>query len=110
MSGPYRVAYDRVLPHARQVADPFHVVRLANRSVDLVRRRVQNETLGHRGRKADPLYRKRRLLTMTQERFDAAVIVASKASCRLVTLAGKYATPGTLKKQYGTSTKSTALT
>ncbi|MCQ3805108.1 MAG: ISL3 family transposase [Acidimicrobiia bacterium] len=46
MSGPYQVAYDRVLPHACQVADPFHVVRLANRCVDLVRRRVQNETLG----------------------------------------------------------------
>ncbi|MCQ3802682.1 MAG: transposase [Acidimicrobiia bacterium] len=28
------------------MADPFHVVRLANRCVDLVRRRVQNETLG----------------------------------------------------------------
>ena len=42
MSGPYQVAYDQALPHARQVADPFHVVRLANRSVDLVRRRVQN--------------------------------------------------------------------
>jgi len=27
MSGPYQVAYDRVLPHACQVADPFHVVR-----------------------------------------------------------------------------------
>ena len=44
MSGPYQVAYDRVLPHTHQVADPFHVVRLANRCVDLVRRRVQNET------------------------------------------------------------------
>ena len=70
MSGPYQVAYDRVLPHARQVADPFHVVRLANRCVDLVRRRVQNETLGHRGRKGDPLYRIRRLLIMAQERLD----------------------------------------
>lgn len=71
MSGPYQVAYDRVLPHAQQVADPFHVIRLANRSVDLVRRRVQNETLGHRGRKRDPLYRIRRLLTMAQERLDS---------------------------------------
>ena len=70
MSGPYQVAYDRVLPHAHQVADPFHVVRLANRCVDLVRRRVQNETLGHRGRKRDPLYRIRRLLVMASERLD----------------------------------------
>ena len=30
MSGAYRTAYDRVLPNALQVADPFHVIRLAN--------------------------------------------------------------------------------
>ena len=70
MSGPYRVAYDQILPDARQVADPFHVVRLANQRLDEVRRRVQNETLGHRGRKGDPLYRIRRLLTKAHERLD----------------------------------------
>jgi len=31
---------------------------------------VQNETLGHRGRKHDPLYRGRRLLTKGHERID----------------------------------------
>jgi transposase len=31
---------------------------------------VQNETLGHRGRKDDPLYRSRRLLTKGHERLD----------------------------------------
>ena len=30
IEGPYRTAYDRVLPNALQVADPVHVVRLAN--------------------------------------------------------------------------------
>ena len=55
---------------ARQVADPFHVIRLGNQRLDEVRRRVQNETLGHRGRKGDPLYRIRRLLTMAQERLN----------------------------------------
>ena len=70
MSGPYRKAYDRVLPHALQVADPFHVIRLANQRLDEVRTRVQNETLGHRGRKADPLYRIRRLLTAAHERIS----------------------------------------
>ena len=63
MSGSYQVAYDQILPHARQVAHPFHVVRLANQRLDEVRRRVQNETLGHRGRKGDPLYRIRRRIT-----------------------------------------------
>jgi transposase len=38
------------------------VVRAATRCLDAVRRRVQNEILGHRGRKDDPLYRIRKLL------------------------------------------------
>ena len=70
MSGPYRKAYNRVLPNALQVADPFHVIRLANQRLDEVRRRTQNETLGHRGRKDDPLYRIRRLLTAAHERIS----------------------------------------
>ncbi len=57
-------------PHVTQVADPFHVVKVANSKLDECRRRVQNETLGHRGRKDDPLYRCRRLLTRAQERLD----------------------------------------
>ncbi len=35
-----------------------------------MRRRVQNKTLGHRGRKGDPLYRIRRLLTKAHERLN----------------------------------------
>jgi Transposase len=42
----------------------------ANSKLDECRRRVQNETLGHRGRKNDPLYRGRRLLTKGHERLD----------------------------------------
>lgn len=49
-----------MLPHAVQVADPFHVVKLANTMMDEVRRRVQNETLGDRGHASDPLYRARK--------------------------------------------------
>ena len=43
---------------------------LANTKLDECRRRVQNETMGHRGRKTDPLYRARRLLTKADERLD----------------------------------------
>ena len=57
LSGPYRRVYEIALPNATQVADPFHVVKLANTKLDLVRQRVQTEQLGHRGRKHDPLYR-----------------------------------------------------
>ncbi len=45
------------MAYAIQVADPFHLVGLTNAMLDECRRRVQNETLGHRGCKDDPLYR-----------------------------------------------------
>lgn len=70
LSGPYRAVFDTMLPDATQVADPFHLVRLANAKLDECRRRVQNDTMGHRGRKDDPLYRCRRLLTRADERLD----------------------------------------
>jgi transposase len=66
----YRAGLWPHLVHAERVADPFHVVRVANRCVDKVRRRVQNETLGQRGRKPDPLYRIRKLLLTGTERLD----------------------------------------
>ena len=67
LSGPYRAAFDTAIPDARQVADPFHVVRLGNDALDEVRRRVQQQTLGHRGHKHDPLYRARKLLVSASE-------------------------------------------
>ncbi len=72
MSGPYRKVFNDSLGHVTQVADPFHVVKHANTKLDECRRRVQNETLGHRGRKDDPLYRGRRLLTKGHDRLDDA--------------------------------------
>ena len=66
----FRAGLSPHLNHARRVADPFHVVRAGNRCLDKVRRRVQNETLGHRGRKRDPLYRIRKLLLSGHERLD----------------------------------------
>jgi transposase len=50
------------LPDAVAVMDPFHVVRLAGDALDQCRRRVQQDTCGHRGRKGDPLYNARRTL------------------------------------------------
>jgi transposase len=58
------------LGHAAMVVDHFHAVRLANQAIDDVRRRVQQATLGHRGRKRDPLYGTRRLLLVGHERLD----------------------------------------
>jgi transposase len=50
------------LPDTVAVLDAFHVVRLGTQVVDEVRRRVQQDTLGHRGHKDDPLYKIRGLL------------------------------------------------
>jgi transposase len=66
----FRAGLSPHLDHAKRVADPFHVVRVGNRRVDAVRRRVQNDTVGHRGRKHDPLYRIRRRLVMARERLS----------------------------------------
>jgi transposase len=70
LSATYKSVFDEVLPQATLVADPFHLIKLANAKVDECRRRVQNETLGHRGRQSDPLYRIRRLLLLSKKRLD----------------------------------------
>ena len=54
LSGPYRAVSDTMLPHAVQIADPIHVVKLANHVLDETRRRVQNVTVVRRGRRNDP--------------------------------------------------------
>jgi transposase len=58
----YASALRTALPHAVRVLDAFHVVRLGLAAVDDVRRRIQREDTGHRGRRDDPLYGIRRLL------------------------------------------------
>lgn len=80
MSHVYAAVYAAILPKAAQVVDPFHVIALANRALDSVRRRVQNEQTGHRGRRDDPLYRVRRALLTGEEKLD------EQASARLASL------------------------
>ncbi|MBG6192488.1 transposase [Arthrobacter sp. CAN_A212] len=58
----FRTAAAEELPSAVAVMDPFHVVRLAGDALDGCRRRIQQATCGHRGRKGDPLYSSRRTL------------------------------------------------
>jgi transposase len=58
----FKTATTEVLPDAVAVMDPFHVVRLAGDALDGCRRRVQQETCGHRGHAGDPLYAARRTL------------------------------------------------
>lgn len=70
LTDSYRAGLKPDLAHVTLSADPFHVVRVANRALDKIRRRVQNETLGHRGRKDDPLYKIRKLMLTGSERLD----------------------------------------
>ena len=66
----YRKALDTHLPNAVRVVDHFHAIKLANAAIDDARRRVQQVTLGHRGRKGDPLYRGRRVFLTGWERLS----------------------------------------
>ena len=66
----YRLALVENLPNATLVVDHFHAIKLANKGIDDVRRRVQNDTLGHRGRKGDPLYRGRRVFLTAMNRLS----------------------------------------
>ena len=49
-------AIDDQLQDATSVPGARHIVKLAGDALDEVRRRVQQDTTGHRGRKGDPLY------------------------------------------------------
>lgn len=64
MSKTYNAVFKVVTPKATRVIDRFHVMRHAILAVDQVRRRVQQQRLGHRGRAGDPLYKARELLVI----------------------------------------------
>jgi transposase len=58
----FKTAAAEAVPGAVEVMDPFHVVQLAGDALDRCRQRIQQATLGHRGRSGDPLYGIRRAL------------------------------------------------
>jgi len=58
----FKTAAAEELPQAVEVMDPFHVVALAGDALEKTRQRIQQETLGHRGRAGDPLFGARRVL------------------------------------------------
>lgn len=83
LSALYRAVLRIALPHAHLVADPFHVVKQANEQLDRVRRRVQWESKGHRGRKTDPLYRIRRRLLTGEEKLREPTVNRVQEALRL---------------------------
>jgi len=67
----YKNAIDDQLDDAVAVLDAFPVVKLGTDALDQWPRRVQQQTLGHRGRKGDPLYGIRTLLRAGAEKLTA---------------------------------------
>ena len=65
----YKNALDDELEDAIAVLDAFHVVKLGTAAVDEVRRRVQQDIHGHRGRRGDPLYGIRNVLRCGVEKL-----------------------------------------
>jgi transposase len=57
----YKTAATAVIPDATTVMDPFHVVALLGAKLDLIRQRIQQQTLTRRGHTGDPLYGIRRI-------------------------------------------------
>lgn len=67
MSAGYRAAVRTGLPHATIVVDHFHVVQLANKMLNIVRRRTTAALRGRRGRASDPEWKARRRLLRNRE-------------------------------------------
>jgi transposase len=92
------------LPEAITVLDAFHVVKLGSAMVDEVRRRVQQDTLGHRGRKGDPLYGIRRTLQIGAEHLTTNRPPGSTRSSPSGTRTTKSPWPGSATRSSATST------
>ncbi len=72
LSAVYAKAARDALPHAKLIADRFHLVKKANDMLDAVRRRVTWTQRGRRGCKADVEWINRRRLLRGAERLTAA--------------------------------------
>jgi transposase len=76
----YATALAVQLPGAVRVLDAFHVVKLGFGVAGEVRRRVQQDTLHHRGHKGDPLYGARRVLRRRADRLNDKAIARLQAA------------------------------
>jgi transposase len=71
MCSVFKSAIREVLPHAIIVADHFHLLQLANKTVTEVRRRLTLQVRGRRGRKGDREWELRNRLTRSAARMHA---------------------------------------
>ena len=89
------------LEDATAVLDVFHVVRLGLKAMEETRRRVQQEHLGHRGRKHDPLYRIRNALRAGADRLTARQIERIEPGCMPATRTSRSPSPGAATSSSG---------
>ncbi len=75
----YANAIRDTLEDAVAVLDAFHVVRLGLKAMEETRRRVQQEQLGHRGHKDDPLYAIRNVLRAGVDKLSRRQVVRLEA-------------------------------
>ena len=99
----YRNAITDQLGHTVTILDAFHVVKLGIEALDETRRRVQNATTGHRGRKDNPLYTIRRLLTTGAERLREGMLERIDGKLRLGIRTVRSRSPGTAIRAYAGS-------
>ena len=97
----YRSAVEKVLPHARIVADRFHLVRLANQMVTEVRQQAIPERHGRRGRTTDPAWVNRRLLLRAGDRLSARQLGQLKAVFAADNPTGEIGAPGASRNGCG---------
>ncbi|MCQ3805493.1 MAG: transposase [Acidimicrobiia bacterium] len=108
MSGPYRTAYDRVLPNALQVADPFHVIRLANQRLDEDVAESRTKPWGTGALKLTRCIGYDASSPQPTNGSATGAEPASVASSTPVIPTARYAPPGTARKPFEASTRSTA--
>ena len=100
-------AIDDQLEDATAVLDAFHVVKLGTQAVDEVRRRVQQEIHGHRGRKERPALRHRwMILRCGQEKLtDRASAPASTRRSPPTNVTTRCSSPGCVPNSSGRPTR-----
>jgi transposase len=107
MSRTYSAVFKVVTPKATLVIDRFHVMRHALLSVDEVRRRVQQQRLGHRGRSDDPLYKAASSSCSRPRRVTPIWRHVSRDSWPWVTPTARWPSPTASKRPSRASTRTT---
>ena len=106
MSATYAAVYSVMLPKAAQVVDPFHLISLANRSLDGVRRRVQSEQTRAPGPQTRPALsgppRPADGRRAPRRRGDAALVVTARAGRSRAEVAIAYRVKERLRDFYRT--------